>query len=272
MVADEFERLDLRWMQRRFGQDDRAAGQLSPTAARRLCRRRIDTVRKPANEQGAGTGSLPASTLARRLEGRPRLAVEPLRGADLAPRRSNTRAKAGSPPCRKSAATDTRKRRNLSARLALMARCSCSAEATLMEFALLLGAMFSTSASSSAALALKKASRPAMTGPPCSPSTSPIATIEVIGDGVARLLSGLRRLKSNQIEEARRGRPQVAEIGAQRLWLAGLGASDHPRRRSPRHRPRRSAAARARCHDLENRGDGRQFWRDHGQTLGIPLF
>ena len=92
------------------------------------------TVSQPPDEQGARISDLARLHPRAALEGRPGLVCESLRGEICAPRRSNARAKAGSPPCRKSAATNTEKAPNrCSARLALMARCSLSAEATLMR-------------------------------------------------------------------------------------------------------------------------------------------
>ena len=58
MFADEGERLDLRWMQRRLGQDDRAAGRFFYVDTNAIIIITIDGVRKPANEQGAHVGGL----------------------------------------------------------------------------------------------------------------------------------------------------------------------------------------------------------------------
>ena len=73
MVTDQFERLDLRWMQRGLWQDDGAAGQVGVPS---IMPPGI-TVREPANEQGACPGNSTCLHPRSNLEGPPRLTPEP---------------------------------------------------------------------------------------------------------------------------------------------------------------------------------------------------
>ena len=82
VIADEIERLDLRWMQRRLRQDDRIA--------RRLCRHKsvgnanVDNVfREPAHDRASRLSGIAGLALRPRHKGRPRLVCEPLDGREL---------------------------------------------------------------------------------------------------------------------------------------------------------------------------------------------
>ena len=178
MRANEIERLELRRMRRNLGQDDGAARRvLAPVWKSKSAA--TPSGRPPMSREHA-PATLPASSVVR-PEGRPRLSLEPLRGEYGAPFRSNARANVGSPPCRKSAATSVEiEPTRRSARLSVDGALRLNADATLMRKRSSSARCFSTSASSSAALAPKNASRPATTRLPCSPSISALAIIDVI--------------------------------------------------------------------------------------------